>query len=252
MKRHLIALLVVLVFSRVGPAADPKKVTLRWHGQSFFELISSLGTRIVFDPHAIDAYGRISVKADLVLVSHLHSDHTQVQVVENAQKAKVIVGLKGTGKKIDWNLIDEKFNDVRIRTVGVYHDNVEGMERGKCVVSIVEIDGLRVVHLGDLGHLLSDAQVKAIGPVDVLLIPVGGVYTLNGSDAKKVVVQLKPRQYIVPMHYGTKAYDELLPVDEFLDEQKPENVKKYEATNKLVIESDFKPQEPLIAVLNWK
>src|SRR5947207_14950640 len=100
-------------------------------------------------------------------------------------------------------MIDEKFRDVRIRTVGVYHDSTQGMERGKCAVFILEMDGLRFVHLSDLGHPLSAEQVKKIGPVDVLMIPVGGVYTLNGSEAREVVNQLKPRQYIIPMHYGT-------------------------------------------------
>ncbi|HMC64045.1 MAG TPA: MBL fold metallo-hydrolase [Gemmataceae bacterium] len=238
----------------VGVAADePKSVVLRWHGQSFFDLQTSKGTRIVFDPHAIEAFGRpTGVKADLILLSHNHNDHTQVGVVENYQKAKIVTGLKPVGKKLDWNIVDQKFKDVRIRSVGVYHDTEQGLKRGKNTVFIVEADGMRIVHLGDLGHVLDDQQVKAIGEVDVLLIPVGGVYTLNGSDAKQVVEQLKPTKYIIPMHYGTKGFDDLLPVDEFLEDQKKENVKRYELTNKLVIESDFKPKEPIIAVLNWK
>jgi L-ascorbate metabolism protein UlaG (beta-lactamase superfamily) len=113
----------------------------------------------------------------------------------------------------------------------------------------VEVDGLRIVHLGDLGHLLSDKMVKEIGDVDVLMIPVGGIYTINGSEAKKVVAQLKPRQYILPMHYGTKVFDDVLPPDEFLDEQK--NFKKL-PTNTLEIKTDFKPAEPVIVLLDWK
>ncbi len=251
MIRQVTALVVAFVSVAVVHAADVKKVTLRWHGQSFFELESSKGTRIVFDPHAIENYGRMAVKADLVLISHLHTDHTQLDSVPNKDK-KVIVGLKQNGKRLDWNPVDEQFRDVHIRSVGVYHDDVQGMERGKNTVFIVEMDGLRIVHLGDLGHLLTEAQVKAIGPVDVLLIPVGGVYTLNGTEAKKVVAQLKPRMYVVPMHYGTDVYDELLPVTEFLDEQPRDTIRRFPTTNKLVIESDFKPAKPIIAVLNWK
>ena len=251
MTRRLTPLLLALLMAAPAGAAGPKKVILRWHGQSFFDLETSRGTRIAFDPHAIENYGRITVKADLVLVSHLHSDHTQVDVIENKDK-KVINGLKGNGKKIDWNPVDEPFRDAHVRTVGVYHDNAQGMERGKNAVFIVEVDGLRIVHLGDLGHLLTEEQVKAIGPVDVLMVPVGGVYTLNGSEAKQVVEQLKPRQYVIPMHYGTKVYDELLPADEFLEDQPKDDVKRYELTNKLVIESDFKPRRPIIAVPNWK
>ena len=86
----------------------------------------------------------------------------------------------------------------------------------------------------------------------MLLIPVGGVYTINGAEAKKVVEQLKPTQYVVPMHYGTKVFDEMLPVDEFLEDRDPATVKRFEDTNKLVIEPGVKRSSPIIAVLNWK
>src|SRR5262249_28872611 len=114
---------------------------------------------------------------------------------------------------------------------------------------ILEVDGLRIVFLGDLGHTLTDAQIKRIGPVDVLLVPVGGIYTLNGADAKKVVEQLKPKKYIIPMHFGTKVFDEVLPVDEFVEDEK--NVKNFSG-NRLDIETNFNPTAPVIAVLNWK
>src|SRR5262249_50801014 len=154
-----------------------------------------------------------------------HNDHTQVGIIENAREAKIINGLKAEGKRLDWNLIDEKFKDVRVRTVGVFHDTTFGTERGKVAVFVIEVDGLRIVHLGDLGHLLNEEQIKRIGPVDVLMIPVGGVYTINGSEAREVVKQLKPRKYILPMHYGTAVYNDLLPADEFLDEQKKVNIR---------------------------
>jgi L-ascorbate metabolism protein UlaG (beta-lactamase superfamily) len=251
--QRIASIAACLIFGAASPSlAESKHVILRWHGQSFFEIESSRGTHIILDPHAIDAYGRISVRGDLVLISHYHNDHTQVEVVEDRAKAKIIVGLKGAGKKIDWNLVDETFRDVHVRTVGVYHDTAEGMERGKNAVFVIEVDGLRIVHLGDLGHLLTEGQIKQIGPVDVLLIPVGGVYTINGAEAKKVVEQLKPTQYVVPMHYGTDVFDEVLPVDEFLEDQNPATVKRFKNTNKLVIESGIKRDAPIIAVLNWK
>jgi L-ascorbate metabolism protein UlaG (beta-lactamase superfamily) len=244
------ALIAGLLFASPALAADlPGKVTIRWHGQSFFDIETSKGTRIVIDPHAIEAYGRQSVPADLILVSHFHNDHTQVGVVPNHAKAKILYGLKMVGKKTVWNPIDETFRDVHVRTVGVYHDNAEGMERGKNTIFIVEADGLRIVHLGDLGHLLSDKDIKKIGPVDVLMIPVGGVYTINGAEAKKVVEQLKPKLYILPMHYGTKVFTDLLPPDEFLEDQK--NVKKF-STNRLTVQAGAKGAEPTIALLDWK
>src|SRR5206468_8512605 len=95
---------------------------------------------------------------------------------------------------------------------------------GKNTIFILEVDGWKIVHLGDLGHQLSPNQIKRIGPIDVLMIPVGGIYTINGSEAKKVVEQLKPREYIFPMHCGTKIYDELLPPTEFVQDQPRANV----------------------------
>src|SRR5438477_8213101 len=135
MFRNLAAFAIALFSAGTVIAADPPgKVTIRWHGQSFFDIRSSKGTRIVIDPHAIEAYGRQTLPADLVLISHLHNDHNQLGAVQDQAKAKIIYGLKGGARKTDWNLIDETFRDVHLRTVGVYHDNAEGMERGKNTV----------------------------------------------------------------------------------------------------------------------
>jgi L-ascorbate metabolism protein UlaG (beta-lactamase superfamily) len=251
--RYSIPLLAGLLFTTAAPAADAKKVIIRWHGQSMFEIITSAGTRIVTDPHAIEVFGRKNIEADLILTSHRHSDHVQTSVIQNEKKARIIHGLKdlkGDGKRFDWNLIDEKFKDVQLRTVPTYHDTTFGMERGKNTIFILEVDGLRIVHLGDLGHSLTDEQLRRIGPVDVLMIPVGGVYTLNGSEAREVVKQIKPRKYILPMHRGTRVYEDLLTADEFLDEQKKENIRESK-TNELIVTADFKPAEPIIVLLYW-
>jgi L-ascorbate metabolism protein UlaG (beta-lactamase superfamily) len=235
-------------------AADDKNLTIRWHGQSFFEIISTKGTRIVLDPHAIEAYGRKSVLADLVLITHFHDDHTQTGVIENLKTAKVSNGLKvekDDVRRVEWNLINEKFKDVTVRSIGTYHDAMSGMQRGKNAVFIIDVDGLRIVHLGDLGHELSDAQLRRIGEVDVLMIPVGGVYTLNGLTAAKVVDQIKPKRLILPMHYGTIVWDYLLKVDTFLNEMKPENIKRYPTNQILVDPKAPVPAEPIVAVLHW-
>src|SRR5437899_12968301 len=119
--RYILAILVLLMFSPINSfAADATKPVLRWHGQSFFDLTTTKGTRIVFDPHAIDVYGRQSVPADLVLISHFHNDHTQVGVLSTPGKFKVLEGLKRAGNKMEWNLLDETSADVRVRTAGVF------------------------------------------------------------------------------------------------------------------------------------
>jgi L-ascorbate metabolism protein UlaG (beta-lactamase superfamily) len=258
MKRLLSALAALLLLAAAAPAAEGKKVTIRWHGQSFFEIVSSAGTRIVIDPHAIEAYGRKVVSADLVLLSHFHVDHTRTEVIENLDKAKVITGLKKLDKdglRQDWNVVNEKFKDVRVQTVGTYHDAESGTKRGKNGVFVIEVDGLRIVHLGDLGHTLNRSQLRKIGAVDVLLVPIGGVYTINGLDAQKVVEQIKPKRCIIPMHYGTKVYDFLLDLDKshFLDDQMMGEVKKFPRTNELVIDAAAPPPTaPLIAILHWE
>ena len=249
----LLLLLLVLpgaVVSQEKPAAS---VQVTWHGQSFFTVKSSKGTIVAFDPHLIESYGRpMGLSADIVLSSHNHKDHTQVGAFDNAKDKglRFISGLKGVGLKADWNEVNETIKDVSIRNVGVYHDETEGMQRGKNSIFIVEMDGFRIVHLGDLGHQLTAAHAKRIGPVDVLMIPVGGVYTLNGSEAKKVAALLQPKEYIIPMHYGTKAFEDLLPINEFLEEQ---DRTKVAATNdnKTFLNRDATRPRPLIVQLHY-
>lgn len=262
MIRSLSALTAALVVAGVACGADAKKLTIRWHGQSFFEIETTQGTKLVTDPHGIEAFGRKVIPAHAATFSHFHNDHTQTFVLEKADPKKDIQffpGLKAVNKQLTWNLIDGKegkFKDVQLRTVPLYHDNVNGMDKGLNSAFIIEADGLRICHLGDLGHLLTENQLKSLlssGPIDVLMIPVGGVYTINGGEARKVVEQIKPRRYILPMHYGTKVYDDLLKIDEFLEDQKKGTVRKMEDTNKLEITPDAKPPEsPFVIVLGWE
>jgi L-ascorbate metabolism protein UlaG (beta-lactamase superfamily) len=203
----------------------PGKLTVSWHGQSFFSVKSSKGTVFVFDPHAIFEYGRVeAIRPDVIMISHNHNDHTQVNIFENVKEKgdnapKIIRGLTvGDNGRETWNDVDENVKDLRIRSIGAYHDELKGMKHGLTAIFVVEVDGWRICHLGDLGHDLSPKMLKAIGPVDVVMIPCGGIYGLNGNDARRVIDQLKPRQYIFPMHIGNARYDELLPVDEFIDD----------------------------------
>jgi L-ascorbate metabolism protein UlaG (beta-lactamase superfamily) len=226
---------------------------ISWHGQSFFTIKSSKGTTVAIDPHAIPEYGRVKgLKADIILISHNHNDHTQVEIFENVKDkdVRIITGLKGGGLKADWNPVDETIKDVHIRSVGVFHDNMEGLKFGKNSIFILEVDGWKIVHLGDLGHLLTPALLKKIGSVDVLMVPVGGIYTLNGSEAKEVVAQIKPKEYIFPMHCGTKVYDLLLPATEFLEGQDRAKVTS-SMDNRLLLNRDPQRPRPLIVQLNW-
>lgn len=256
MLRRLFAIFVATLFT--GPAVA-KNVVIRWHGQSFFEVHSTKGTVIAIDPHGLEAYGRREVNADAVLVSHFHIDHYSEENISNARMTKWIFGLQnklklaGNRKNDEFNEIDEKIKDVHIYSVASYHDNSEGMIRGKNTIFVLEVDGLRIVHLGDLAHPLSEGQLKKIGvgKVDVLMVPVGGVYALNGAEAKKVVEQIKPRRYVIPMHYGTKIYNYLLKEDEFLEDQDEKRIKRLKG-NELEIDPDEAPRPaPFITLLHY-
>lgn len=172
---------------------------LRFFGHAMFG-VSSGGKTVVIDPFNDDVgYPRPTVAADAVVITHEHSDHSNVDLVGGTPR--VIRCLSHEGKA--WARIDEQVGPIHITGVGCYHDTNQGTARGLNTIIIVEAEGLRLVHLGDLGHLLSDEQARAIGRVDVLMIPVGGHYTIGPVEADAVVAQVKPR-VVIPMHFKTQ------------------------------------------------
>ena len=198
------------------PSAKDAAITLTWFGQSTFVLKTSTGLNALLDPAGPGTGYNIPTQSgiDLVTVSHEHSDHNAVSLA--AGSPTVLRGLAGN----DWAKIDQTIKGVRVRTVGVYHDDTSGSQRGKNAIFVFDVDGLRLAHLGDLGHTLSPEQIKDVGPVDVILIPVGGYYTIDGKVAAEVVNQLNPK-IVVPMHYKTADLSPslagvLAPVDDFI------------------------------------
>jgi hypothetical protein len=141
---------------RARAAGPPVIGKLTWLGQSAFVLETETGTRIVMDPipKGIGYDLPAGLKADAITISHEHADHNNVGLVVN--KARVLRGL--TPDKKGWTKIDEKVKDVAIRSVGVYHDDQHGAARGLNTVFLFEVGGLRIAHLGDLGHLLTDDE----------------------------------------------------------------------------------------------
>jgi L-ascorbate metabolism protein UlaG (beta-lactamase superfamily) len=213
----LLFALVVGLTLRAHAAGPPVAAKLTWLGQACFLLETAAGTRIVIDPIGKGTGYELpsGLRADLITVSHEHFDHNNVGLVVG--KPRVIRGL--TADKKGWTRVDEKFRDVSIRTVGVYHDDKRGAERGFNSIFIFEVGGLRIAHLGDLGHPLNNEQLAKVGALDVLLIPVGGAFTIDGRQATRVVEQLRPRILVVPMHFKTDAatIKELDPIDAFLE-----------------------------------
>ncbi len=178
-------------------------------GHASFLITTGNGTRIVTDPYepggygGAIGYGPLGGPADVVTVSHGHADHNYVQMVEGSPT--VISEPR-----------EQKAGGVKFRPVATYHDPSGGSERGENLVWVMEADGLRVCHLGDLGHPLRDDQVAAIGEVEVLMVPVGGTFTVDAKGAGEVVEAVRPR-IAIPMHFKTdKVTFPLARVGDFL------------------------------------
>jgi L-ascorbate metabolism protein UlaG (beta-lactamase superfamily) len=174
----------------------------RWLGQSAFLITSSQGTKLMTDPpNAATGYTISPVSGvDAVLVSHEHADHNNLTLATGSPL--ILRGLSSTG----WNSIDQKVKDIRVFSISpsvpVYHDSQQGAQRGRNTIFILEMDSLRIAHFGDLGHILTQEMLQAIGPLDIAIIPVGGSYTIDAAAATQIVSQLNPK-LVVPMHYKT-------------------------------------------------
>ena len=172
------------------PRSEGKPVEITWLGHACFLIAAGDGTRILTDPFDDTVgYDLPAVPADIVTVSHGHFDHSNVGVVQGSPEI-----LNSPGGR--------SFGGVRIRGVQTYHDTKGGALRGHNIVFIIETDDITICHAGDLGHVPSDSTVQSIGRVDVLLIPVGGTYTLDAKGAQEAVRKLDPR-IVIPMHYKT-------------------------------------------------
>ncbi len=163
---------------------------IKWLGHASFLITSDTGVKIITDPYEPILgmnYKPIDEFADIVTVSHGHSDHNNVTAVQ------------GNPQVIDESTPVE-MKGIKISGIDTFHDSSSGNERGPNIIYCMEVDGIRVCHLGDLGHMLSDRQVAAIGKVDVLMAPVGGNFTIDAGTADAVIEKLKPA-VVMPMHF---------------------------------------------------
>lgn len=168
---------------------------IKFLGHASFLITSKHGVRIITDPYkpgCFDGgikYDPITEEADIVTISHEHDDHNETNISGNP------AFVRDSGAKT--------MRDITISGVDVYHDTNVGKERGSNIIYNMTVDGINVVHLGDLGHELSSDDVKAVGNVDVLLVPIGGYFTMDAAAVDKVISALKPK-VIIPMHFKTE------------------------------------------------
>lgn len=181
---------------------------LKWYGQACFLLTNDDGKKILMDPfNEMGDYRLPDTKVDIVSVSHEHFDHNNTKDVKGSFKLF---------NKPGYYTLD----DISIIGIHSFHDNLRGSIRGDNTIFKYKIDGLSICHLGDLGHSLTTEQISKLGHIDILMIPVGGVYTIDAKEAYHVVQQINPT-ITIPMHYQTEALDKtnlkLDPVDHFLN-----------------------------------
>ncbi len=202
-------------------------MTITWLGHSCF-LLESGGYRILLDPYrSVRGLADIAAEADAVYCSHRHFDHAYTE------KVRLTAG---------------KENPFTVREVATFHDGQGGALRGANTVRCFTAGGVTAVHLGDLGHQLSGEQAEAIGPCDVLLVPVGGTYTVDAAGAKAVVDALRPR-IVIPMHYrsGEKGFDNIDTAEAFLGLFPQGIIRRYPGSS-LTVDADTPAQVAVLSV----
>jgi L-ascorbate metabolism protein UlaG (beta-lactamase superfamily) len=204
--------------------------------------IKGKNASLVIDPFDPDYTGLKLPKdlsADVCLISHAHQDHSYSQVVTTEEGNPSMVFDKSGEYEVA---------GVVIEGIGSFHDDKQGVERGKNIIFHIMFEGLNLVHLGDLGQSkLSEDQIAKIGNVDILFVPVGGVYTIDSKGACEIVSQLEPK-IIIPIHYKIEGLKfELAGRESFLKEMGAEGIVEQP---KLSITKDKLPEEPVVVVLS--
>ncbi|NTU70138.1 MBL fold metallo-hydrolase, partial [bacterium] len=186
---------------------------ITWLGQSCFK-IQGKETTLVIDPYDSKLGIKLPKKleADILLISHDHYDHNNKEAVSGDP---YIINTPG----------EYEVKGVQITGIEMFHDKNQGKDRGKTTAYVIELDGIKLCHLGDIGQDLSDEEIEKLGDIDVLMIPTGGVYTINAEEAAKIIGEIEPK-ISIPMHYKIPCLVEKLDtIDKFTDKVKTKTEK---------------------------
>lgn len=212
---------------------------VKYLGHAAFLITTSDGRKIVTDPYEPGGFGGaighgpLRESVDFVTVSHQHADHNYV-------------GMVGGNPTVISRAAEEVHDGILFRALATHHDSSRGAERGANIVRVIEADGISICHLGDLGHTLSPEDATALGGLDVLLVPVGGTFTVDAKGATAVVNRLRPR-LAIPMHYRTpKVTLDIAPVDAFLANKT--RVRRVEGSE-ITLDKETLPEPTEIVVL---
>lgn len=224
--------------SILGKSDKSDVMEITYLGHASFK-IRSKNVTVITDPFNPEMVGLKfpKVEADIVTISHSHPDHNFPSEVGGTP-----VIISGPG--------EYEVKGVKIIGVATFHDNSSGSERGKNTVYRIYIDGVSIVHCGDLGHKFDDAQLEMLDGANILMIPVGGFYTIDGEEAAQIVSQVDPN-IIIPMHYNRPGITQelsskLVGVDIFLKEMGKMGLVPQP---KLIVTRDKLPVEPMVVVL---
>lgn len=214
---------------------------IKYLGHASF-LIKSKEVRLVTDPYDPSIGLKFpKVEADVVTISHSHSDHNRADLVgKPVEGEQLVIDMPGEFEKLG----------ARIFGYRSFHDKKQGAERGENVMYKVEVEGMSVLHCGDLGHVPDDVFLDSIGEVDVLLVPVGGFYTIDANDAVELIKKIEP-SIAIPMHYNhaklnQKVFSPVAPLSEFL---KKFGLETLPPVSKLVVRKEELEQEMKIVVM---
>ena len=208
---------------------------ITWLGHSCFR-IKGKEVTVITDPcHPSLGYSLSKLQADIVTLSHLHPGHCYTEAITGEFKV-----INGPG--------EYELKGVFITGIATWHDAAKGEKMGKNTIYVLEMDGITLCHLGDLGHLPASELIEDMGDIDVLFLPVGGVSTIGGSTAAEIVRRLTPK-VVIPMHYKTAALaKELEPVDKFLKEV---GIKEQISQSKLSVSRSNLPTGTQVVILDY-
>jgi L-ascorbate metabolism protein UlaG (beta-lactamase superfamily) len=214
---------------------------IKWYGHAAFKITTDGGVTVIIDPYQPGAfggalsYGKIAEATDIVLTSHDHDDHNYTK------------DIKGTYKHFNKEGI-YKEKGITIEAFPCYHDPSKGKERGGNLIFVIEADGLRLAHMGDLGHTLSQDIINKMEKVDIVLLPVGGFYTIDAAEAGKVMGDIRPK-ITIPMHFKTQKCEfPIAGVDAFTSGKKGV---KMANTYEIDVKKESLPKEPEIIVMKY-
>jgi len=211
---------------------------ITWLGHSCFKIQDKTGTdgiTIITDPFDKEIGLKVpNCEADIITVSHDHHDHNNVGALRGNP---YIIKLAG----------EYDVKGILVRGVESFHDEKKGKERGENIIYRMEVDGISISHLGDLAHVLDDKQLEVLVGTDILLIPVGGKYTLDAKKAVEVISQIEPR-IVIPMHYndGNVKIEGLDSIEKFVKEM---GIKPIEEEKLKISKKDLPQEDMLLYIL---